>query len=240
MHVFFCMFALFNLLTINTRCLIYKKIKGKHDFLADRAFQRCKKGPTYYKLHCPKNMKKNQNQLTKNDSNETRAVTLLRNIIERSFGRRKIVWGILNSVIPHQLIASGQFIKIYKIIAAIDNCFFDTLSKDKPEHDIQLQNMKQAKSRNSTKLLNMCKNRPKNWEIKTLKDLIKEKKIPKFKSTDLYPTICGIFSYNLSRGYLNKSSELKFETHPELPTAIKVSGLQYMCAFDIFSCMFFF
>ena len=206
--------------------------------MADRGFQRCKKGPNFYKLHCPKNIKKNQTQLTKNESNNSREVTLFRNVIERSFGRRKIVWGILNTAIPHQLLAAGQFTQIYKIIAAIDNCFFDALTKDKPEHETQLQNIQQARSKNSTKLRNMCKNRPKGWECKTIKELIREKKVPAFKSTDLYPTVCGTYSYDLSRSYLNTSSQLQFETHIDLPNVIKVSGVYIYLYFLFFRAIY--
>ena len=190
--------------------------------LADRAFLRCQKGTDTYKLHCPSQLR--SKQYKQKHANDARKITLFRHTVERSFGRRKQMWGILDRAIPHQLLANGQFTKIYKILAAIDNAFCKQLFYDKPEHDIQLRNIQQSHLKNATKLSQMINNRPKGWEECSYELLKQRKLIPDFNISQLTPTVCSVYAYNLSKGYLNKVEKLSFATHPDLPTVIKVEG----------------
>ena len=198
-----------------------------HSFLADRAFLSCTKGPEYYSLHCPQSLKKNQKQFTTKQANASRKVTLFRHTVERSFGRRKAMWGILDSKIPHQLLASGQFTKVYRILAAIDNAFCQRLYQDKEDHSIQIVKIQNAHLKNVTKLAMMVENR-KKWQSTNYDELKQKKLIPDFKTSDLTPAVCGIYAYGLSKSYLNNAEELKFELHPDLPSAIRISGLVCM------------
>lgn len=143
-------------------------------------------------------------------------------MVERSFGRKKNKWAILSNTIPHQLIASGQFTKIYRIIAAIDNCFCEKLYTDNPDHDIQLRNVQTAHLKNTAKLSKSCESR--NWQVQEFSHLKRQNLVPKFNVSDLTPNICGVYAYGLSRGYLNKAEKLAFQTNNEVPGVVRVTG----------------
>lgn len=174
--------------------------------MADRAFLSCAKGSDYYTLHCPQSLKKSQKQFTTKQANTSRKVTLFRHTVERSFGRRK----------------------------AIDNAFCKPLYQNKEDHTIQIEKIQNAHLKNVTKLANMVENR-KHWLTTSYEDLKQKKLIPYFETSDLTPSVCGIYAYGLSKSYLNNAEELKFELHPDLPSAIRVSCF---CFFSV-ACMFF-
>ena len=68
---------------------------GEDEFIADRGFQRALK---HFKLWCPGSLRPRNKQLSWLETNNTRLVTKIRNVIERAFGRLKM-WKFLSNTI---------------------------------------------------------------------------------------------------------------------------------------------
>ena len=148
--------------------LFYFQFTEKHKVIGDRGFVRCKQTQGYFKLIMPA-MLNNRPRLTQNEANQSRKVTMVRHVVERSFGRRKQKWSILASRITHKFLDSPAFGNIYRILAAIDNMFCEPLLKDQIVHELYIRRVREIETKNQSEVAHVMltattgKNLPTNY-----------------------------------------------------------------------------
>src|SRR5690606_14189790 len=95
--------------------IISKLLKYPNDgIIFDKGYSLVKKPP--WKIWIPQSMSKDEKQLPTDKANETRRVTMIRNVVERCFSRLKKKWKILNEKINNRFIYI--LTKLLRVLAA--------------------------------------------------------------------------------------------------------------------------
>ena len=205
-----------------------KKYEGKDCFIADRGFQRCKQSTDYFKLHCPVSKNSEDEQLTQEQADASRLVTRVRHTVERNFGRLKAAFRFLDSRIDYKYVVNNDLHKIYRIIASISNAFFQKLAYDAPNDELDLQTIQNRNINSKNQFTQLFQNDDYNsgWKSRSFKQLCNQTLIKEFSLKDIRQFECGVWGLELSKQYLNNATNFKCYVHSQLPSVIKVRGIQ--------------
>ena len=160
-----------------------------------------------------------EKQLNTLDANNSRIVTKVRHVIERSFGRLKQKWKILMNIISNNLIPKIH--SIFRILCAFENAFSKNLNYDN-EFDTKIIEIIIKKRNLENPFLELLKKKIvwKKINFEKIKELF-----PKYDKEKIIQFSLGIYGEKLSKRYINHTTELFYYQHPKRKNIFKIRGL---------------